>query len=87
MSNFKDYGNICRKTKTFDEGITNPRLGAFPMNNTSHDLKALLEEIERLKLENAILRKAAGIRVSPDSAPEHSQVTQEERHALLRKTV
>lgn len=57
------------------------------MNNTSHDLKALLEEIERLKLENAILRKAAGIRVSSDSAPEHSQVTQEERHALLRKTV
>ncbi|NMB19355.1 MAG: hypothetical protein GX979_00675 [Firmicutes bacterium] len=57
------------------------------MNNTSPDLKALLEEIERLRLENAILRKAAGIQVPSSSKPQQSQVTHDERQALLRKTM
>ena len=55
--------------------------------NNDHDLEALLAEIERLKLENAILRKAAGIQVSSSSNGQPLHVTQDERQALLRKTV
>ena len=57
------------------------------MQNTPHDLEALLAEIERLKLENAILRKAAGIQVPPASTSQQLHVTSDERQALLRKTV
>jgi hypothetical protein len=57
------------------------------MNNDSHDLETLLAEIDRLRLENAILRKAAGIQVSSSSNGQPLHVTQDERQALLRKTV
>jgi hypothetical protein len=57
------------------------------MQNTSHDVETLLAEIERLKLENAILRKAAGIQVMPASTSQHPYVTTDERQALLKKTV
>ena len=56
------------------------------MDISSKQYQELLEEIERLKRENAILRQAAGIRVSePEVEP--VQVTANERHALLKKTV
>lgn len=57
------------------------------MHNTSHDVETLLAEIERLKLENAILRKAAGIQVAPLSSSQQLDVTHDERQALLKKTV
>ncbi|HKM43042.1 MAG TPA: hypothetical protein VJZ70_03515 [Limnochordia bacterium] len=57
------------------------------MNNTSLDVETLLEELERLRLENAILRKAAGLQMSPASKEQPIQVTHDERQALLRKTV
>lgn len=56
------------------------------MDISPQKFQELLEEIERLKRENALLRQAAGIQVSkPD--PEPVQVTASERQALLRKTV
>ncbi len=57
------------------------------MQNTSHDLETLLAEIERLRLENAILRKAAGIQACPASTSQQPHVTSDERQALLKKTV
>ena len=57
------------------------------MQNTSHDLETLLAEIERLRLENAILRKAAGIQACPASTSQQPYVTSDERQALLKKTV
>ncbi len=57
------------------------------MHKNPPDLEALVAEIERLKLENAILRKAAGIQVSPAPDPQQPHVTHDERKALLRKTV
>ncbi|MCK9525915.1 MAG: hypothetical protein M0R49_08305 [Limnochordia bacterium] len=57
------------------------------MKNDSHDLETLLAEIDRLRLENAILRKAAGIQVSSSSNGQPLHVTKDERKALLRKTV
>ncbi|HHT69057.1 MAG TPA: hypothetical protein GXZ85_07360 [Firmicutes bacterium] len=57
------------------------------MHKTTPDLETLLAEIERLRLENAILRRAAGIQVSPAPNSQQPQVTHDERQALLRKTV
>jgi hypothetical protein len=57
------------------------------MQNPSHDVETLLAEIERLKLENAILRKAAGIQVTPSSSSQQPYVTTDERQALLKKTI
>lgn len=51
------------------------------------ELDALLAEIERLRLENAILRRAAGIKVEPETDQEQIQVSAEERHALLKRTI
>lgn len=51
------------------------------------ELQKLLSEIERLKLENAVLRKAAGIQISSEPQKQQVQVSNDERQALLRKTV
>lgn len=56
------------------------------MDISAEKLQELLEEIERLRRENALLREAAGIQISePEYEP--VQVTDRERQALLRKTV
>lgn len=57
------------------------------MSHTAPDVETLLAEIERLKLENAILRQAAGIKVSPAADAQSLNITHEERQALLRKTI
>lgn len=57
------------------------------MPHPSHDLETLLAELERLKLENAILRRAAGIQAPSDANAQSLNVTHEERQALLRKTI
>ena len=51
------------------------------------ELDALLAEIERLKLENAVLREAAGIKIKSETDEEPVHVSADERQALLRKTV
>jgi hypothetical protein len=51
------------------------------------ELDALLAEIERLKLENALLREAAGIKIKSETDEEPVHVSADERQALLRKTV
>ncbi|MDI9412229.1 MAG: hypothetical protein QM401_01465 [Bacillota bacterium] len=57
------------------------------MNKSEEKIQALLEEIELLKLENSLLRKAAGIK-SPDKELEQStQVSEAERNALLKKSI
>lgn len=56
------------------------------MDISPQKFQELLEEIERLKRENALLRQAAGIQVSKHE-PEPVHVTINERQALLRKTV
>ncbi len=56
------------------------------MPQTAPDMESLLAEIERLKLENAILRRAAGIQILPAKDAKSLNVTDEERQALLRKT-
>lgn len=57
------------------------------MDMTPQELETLLAEIERLKLENAILRKAAGIQVSPEPNAQQLHVSHDERQALLKKIV
>jgi len=57
------------------------------VNKSEEKIQALLEEIELLKLENSLLRKAAGIK-SPDEELERStQVSEAERNALLKKSI
>lgn len=51
------------------------------------ELQLLLEEIDRLRRENAMLREAAGIHISDNEDCDAIQVTPNERRALLRKTV
>lgn len=50
------------------------------------ELDALLAEIERLRLENALLRQAAGINITPKQDLERLQVSNGERNALLKRT-
>lgn len=57
------------------------------MNPSKKELQSLLAEIERLKLENAVLRRAAGIHVTTEAKNQTVQVTEDERKALFRKTV
>lgn len=57
------------------------------MNISPKELKQLLEEIDRLRRENAMLREAAGIHVASEDDSQPLEVTAEERNALLRKTV
>ncbi|MDI9439588.1 MAG: hypothetical protein ACOX46_01515 [Limnochordia bacterium] len=56
------------------------------MNISPKELQQLLEELDRLRQENALLREAAGIRISEDDS-KPVEVTVQERNALLRKTV
>lgn len=51
------------------------------------ELDQLLAEIERLRLENAILRRAAGIEIEPDGHRDNVEVTADERDALLKKII
>lgn len=50
-------------------------------------IRKLLAEIKRLKLENAILRQAAGIVISPEPqcTDDEVLVSTEEKRALLSK--
>ncbi|HHT42232.1 MAG TPA: hypothetical protein GX014_02360 [Firmicutes bacterium] len=57
------------------------------MNICPKELQLLLEEIDRLRRENAMLREAAGIHISDNEDCDAIQVTPNERRALLRKTV
>lgn len=57
------------------------------MTISEKELQSLLAEIERLKLENAILRRAAGIHLTPEPKNQTIQVSDAERQALFRKTV
>ena len=57
------------------------------MNISRKDLLQLLEEIDRLRRENALLREAAGIQITDHVTPKPVEVTPQERNALLRKTV
>lgn len=58
------------------------------MSKSEMEIKRLIAEIERLKLENAILRRAAGIHGSSESDDAQTiQVSQEERNALFQKSV
>ncbi|NLM41890.1 MAG: hypothetical protein GX199_06225 [Firmicutes bacterium] len=57
------------------------------MNISPKELQQLLEEIDRLRRENAMLREAAGIHIAPQDDSEPVEVTVKERNALLRKTV
>lgn len=56
------------------------------MDISPQELQELLEELERLRRENALLRQAAGIQIA-ESEVEPVQVTARERQALLRKTI
>lgn len=51
------------------------------------ELDELLAEIERLRLENAILRQAAGIKITPEPEENQVHVSADERQALLKKTI
>lgn len=57
------------------------------MNICPKELQLLLEEIDRLRRENAMLREAAGIHISDNEDCDAIQVTPNELRALLRKTV
>ncbi|HPT83145.1 MAG TPA: hypothetical protein PLM25_04590 [Limnochordia bacterium] len=57
------------------------------MNISPKELQQLLEEIDRLRRENAMLREAAGIRITHKDDSEPVEVSIKERNALLRKTV
>lgn len=57
------------------------------MNISLEQVQHLLDEIERLRRENAMLRRAAGINVTPDDSDEPMEVSTQERKALLRKTI
>lgn len=56
------------------------------MDLSKQEIQTLLTEIERLRLENAILRRAAGIQISPEPSSEQAHVTANERQALWKKT-
>lgn len=57
------------------------------MSISPQELEELLTELERLKLENAILRRAAGIQISPEPSSQSIHVSANERQALLRKSI
>ena len=57
------------------------------MNISRKELQQLLEEIDRLRRENALLREAAGIHITDQETPKPVEVTPQERNALLRKNV
>lgn len=61
------------------------------MSNSQEKIKALLEEIELLKLENSLLRRAAGIKSNDtdddDEVKQDNQLSPAERNALLKKTI
>lgn len=55
------------------------------MSISETELKELLAEIERLRLENAMLRQAAGIKIAPAQNEPEVHVSPEEKVALLKK--
>lgn len=58
--------------------------GASTVPISPEELNKLLAEIERLKLENAVLRQAAGIKIHRDSDDAQVEVSADEKNALLK---